>query len=568
MAPTLFGRHKEVACEQCGYHYHVGASEEVTRDSERLKRHHRIEMAICPNCRYENPVRDLPVYTGDRILVNKFPYEIGDPERWDVFVFKYPEDPRINYIKRLVGLPGETLEIRQGDVYRHLPDDAGGVRKEILRKDDPDKQRLLQLLVYDNDFPARDLLAAGWPERWAPVEQTGADDGVAGWALDSSGWNPEYVNRTFSFEGTSAGDGRLEWIRYRHVVPQRADWDEFLAARDRGQSFSADPVARLISDFCAYNEYTGGSGGELHYDGDQYWVGDLTLSCQVDITSTAEDGELVLELNEGYRRYRVRFDLARATAAIAHSVPENRAQDEWQPLGEATTTLAGPGSYTVAFSNVDDRLCVWVDGELLEFEGSGAYLPYMGLARQQPTPQDLIPAGIAAAGADVEISHVLLERDIYYRAETVKPEYQYTEQALPIEEAVDDTLRGRLDDPQAWYETYTQSLSVNVPHYEHVEFTFTLGPDEFFALGDNSPRSQDSRLWSNVRRARHRHAVPREALVGKAFFIYWPHGVPFLNGGEGYAIGYHRHAGDGTRSDYPSFRVPFYPNVERMRRIR
>ncbi len=60
---------------------------------------------------------------GDFIVVNKFAYglrlpvlntrivEIGEPQRGDVVVFRYPPDPRINYIKRLVGLPGDRVRI-------------------------------------------------------------------------------------------------------------------------------------------------------------------------------------------------------------------------------------------------------------------------------------------------------------------------------------------------------------------------------------------------------------------------------------------------------------------------
>ncbi len=48
----------------------------------------------------------------DHIFVNKFIYRLSRPERWDVAVFEYPEDPDKDYIKRLVGLPGDTIAVR------------------------------------------------------------------------------------------------------------------------------------------------------------------------------------------------------------------------------------------------------------------------------------------------------------------------------------------------------------------------------------------------------------------------------------------------------------------------
>jgi signal peptidase I len=66
---------------------------------------------------------------GDFILVNKYTYgirlpvidkkiiEVGSPQRGDVMVFRYPENPSVNFIKRVVGLPGDVVEYRDKQVY-------------------------------------------------------------------------------------------------------------------------------------------------------------------------------------------------------------------------------------------------------------------------------------------------------------------------------------------------------------------------------------------------------------------------------------------------------------------
>ncbi|MBL7069160.1 MAG: signal peptidase I [Candidatus Omnitrophica bacterium] len=54
---------------------------------------------------------------GDRLLVNKFIYKFKEPERGDIIVFKYPGDEKKDFIKRLIATSGETVEIRNGDIY-------------------------------------------------------------------------------------------------------------------------------------------------------------------------------------------------------------------------------------------------------------------------------------------------------------------------------------------------------------------------------------------------------------------------------------------------------------------
>ncbi len=54
--------------------------------------------------------------TGQFLIVDRLTYRFGDPKRGDVVVFRYPSNPKVYFIKRIIGLPGETVSIKNGSV--------------------------------------------------------------------------------------------------------------------------------------------------------------------------------------------------------------------------------------------------------------------------------------------------------------------------------------------------------------------------------------------------------------------------------------------------------------------
>ena len=174
MAPTLQGRHKDLVCPECGLAYRVGASSEVDdyvqgwqarlsepgiKPEERRRLIEQIQQSevvegTCPNCRFTMDVdpnsaegQKWPAHSGDRIMVTKSPYDFAEPKRWDVVVFRFPGNAQMNYIKRLVGLPHETVRIEQGDVYLKNADESF----DIVQKP-AEKVWAMAQAVYDNDY--------------------------------------------------------------------------------------------------------------------------------------------------------------------------------------------------------------------------------------------------------------------------------------------------------------------------------------------------------------------------------------------------------------------------------
>ncbi len=54
---------------------------------------------------------------GDNLIVDKITYRFSDPKRYDIIVFPFRYQEDVYYIKRIIGLPGETVQIRDGEIY-------------------------------------------------------------------------------------------------------------------------------------------------------------------------------------------------------------------------------------------------------------------------------------------------------------------------------------------------------------------------------------------------------------------------------------------------------------------
>ena len=550
MAPTLQGRHNDVKCPECGERFRAGAS----ADAE-LK-WGPVVAVTCPTCRFPRAIDPRRAndssFNGDRILVNKFAYQFGDPQRWDVIVFKYPGNAKQNYIKRLVGLPSESLRVRGGDVFIQS---AGTDDFAIARK--PPKVLLeMTQTVHDTEHIAPKMIDAGWP---------------ASWQAQNGDWTSSPDQRSYTVE---SGD-ETRWLHYRHLPPSARDWTS--VARGELPPGTADRRGELISDFAAYNSFR--HGNSVRQPGDQmmhrwnrgprHWVSDLALECTAEVTS--DTGQLLLTLIEGGRRYSCQFDIGtgQVTAQINGGQVPFAPQVSMAPDQlTAATAVRGPGTYRLRWSNVDDQLRLWVNGKPVAFSSDGrshdggydSVLPRPTYSADDPG--DLHPARIGCQNASVTVSSLKILRDIYYVAMDFNGTQEYALGPGVGPPRLRD-LAGLFRTPEAWSQSPLFGFaSIGTPPSQrrgrnYVEFE--LGADQFFPMGDNSPQSQDARLWSGGTESllvppepgrrfglvRPGPFVHRDRLIGKAFLIYWPHGW------------------------YPGIKTPFpfIPNVARMGRI-
>lgn len=108
MAPHLLGVHGVAVCPKCDQEILWG-TDLVPLD---------VASVECPRCAAEQTeFQDRVAVNGDRLLVNRNAYLFRAPRRWEIVALTDPESPNRQLVKRIAGLPGETISIRDGDLF-------------------------------------------------------------------------------------------------------------------------------------------------------------------------------------------------------------------------------------------------------------------------------------------------------------------------------------------------------------------------------------------------------------------------------------------------------------------
>jgi len=528
MASTLMGRHKDVTCAVCGFPFQFSASQESNDGSENPRAKDQLPRVIggtCPQCQYTMYVGNDNIagqtymsYSGDRIFVNKSLFSYREPSRWHVTVFRYPAKPQVNYIKRLVGLPNETVMLRNGQVFvKKEGSDHFAIQRKPLRA-------LLAMLrpVDNNDYVVPAIHELGWKTRWYGDEH---------WQCSA-----DYK----SFIGTS-GEEERSWLKFRYITATTADWYQLIQGR-LPEHTTGTP--QLITDSLDYNShimqfpprrdapllprhdvftqesFLHGSEVQMCYrslDGiGLNWVGDLAMRCTLNIE---EAGIVSFRLVKGGIHFQCDIDTAFSDGEThaSFSIPD---VPEFEPF-TVSVPISGR-KHDVMFCNVDEEMRLIIDGKEIDTQGRGRYDAFCRegslLSRDRsPTVLDLEPAAIGVLGASVHVENLKILRNMYY--------ISVSSDEMPMDSMCDlirspfrfehtnreESIKRILSSPEYWTDFGKTRRT-----------TFELGKDQFLMCGDNSAQSKDSRLWTTDGIP---HYVDRQYMIGEAIFVFWPHGL-------------------------------------------
>jgi signal peptidase I len=205
-----------------------------------------------PMLRELNPVAwfrpSPPGRRGDRLLAAKVPLLFGDPPRFSVIVFKYPNFRPTNFIKRLVGLPGEHVENRNGDIY---------VNGKIVSKPEEVQETLWFPLVPEQDGKwrgegMRDSFTPDDGAQWTFEPDAATGTAVAtrtGWLIHDAGVGD--VRASFDVDASKLGDGavfvRIDGGKRRVELEARRDKTWLTAPGVEKREIDVEPLGTSTS---------------------------------------------------------------------------------------------------------------------------------------------------------------------------------------------------------------------------------------------------------------------------------------------------------------------------------
>jgi signal peptidase I len=414
MAPTLLGHHRCGTCPRCGCQVQVGYVPEEPLDGA-YYRH-----AFCPNCGCDTlGLEDAPICRGDSVLVNRSLFDWSGPRRWELAVFRCPAHPRLAYVKRVVGLPGESVLVRDGDLY---------VDGELARKT-LEETKAMRILVHDFDCRPPE----GWGCRWKRLP------------VEAASFVEEH-RLLFDAENRSC----FQWLRYHN-------WD----LDERKDS--------PILDEYGYNGVNGHGRAPVH---------DFMVEC--DVQCLAGNGDLSVGITDGDEEFVAVVPAGHAgDVRLENSAHLDNSDDGGSDLRRAAGKgLAVGAPHRLEFAFVDRRLTLAIDGTL----------PFPPIDLPSPGNRDGVssPVRLGARGVRLEVTNLRIFRDVHY------------------------TNHGK------------HGVAAGVSSMEHSRDSADavhLGAGEYFVLGDNSPNSEDSRVWDESGRA---IPVRENSLLGKPFLLHLP----------------------------------------------
>jgi signal peptidase I len=345
MAETLLGIHRDVVCDNCSRRFSFGTDTFAAASR-----------AVCPNCGFVvSDLESLPDAGADRVLIDRTAFSIREPRRWEIAAFQRPSQADMLAIKRIVGLPGESIEIRHGDVY------ADG----MIQRKNLSQQRALAILVHDADFSPKTM------PRWRPERSDSRWNTAAGSFLQAV----DLDNRA------------VDWLVYHH---------------DRELP---------VTDICNYNPSQPRRAEDVHQ------VADLMLSFR--LSGLSGRGTFYIRIGDGRDGVEVQLQCDKQRdnsqssircATVCLQAVSGESVAAYTACKQAVAHFSSipilDNERLIEVSLFDRQFLLAVDGQTL------ATLPIDRLELPESLPA--CPLAIGAQGINATVSHLQIYRDVYY----------------------------------------------------------------------------------------------------------------------------------------------------------